>query len=100
MGMQEDELNQTVTRQHNRVLRIVHRKLRETARRALEDRDRVVRAVFTDDAPSDAELAMADLWQRGEFENLCDPHDYEYIVGLAVNAIRTNTQRVLSSTKP
>lgn len=81
----QDDLR-SATRVLNRALRTVNRNLRRREEALVAQRDETVEALLS--APSEAEDALREIWERSSLlrEN-CGPDDYYTIVETAVAAI-------------
>jgi hypothetical protein len=72
-----------VIRQHNKALRKVHKTLRRALKFAVEYNDNLFLELCNSD--KEAELAMEELWARGNFK--CGPRDYRDIVEACLTAL-------------
>lgn len=88
-----DELR-SVTRLQNKALRTVNRLLRRRQEQIQTENDRTVCALF--EAPSAAEFALKELWERAELQ--CSPEDYQWIVDVAVEALKASKSQVVPAT--
>ena len=73
-----------VVRHHNRVLRKVHKTLRNALKLQQDKADSNFIEIC--ETKTEAELALEKLWTLGEFE--CGPLDYEYIVERCLEVVR------------
>jgi hypothetical protein len=80
--MEDDQLS--VVRHHNRVLRTVHKTLRNALKLQQEKADSNFIEIC--ETKTEAELAIEELWMRGELD--CSPQDYQTIIELAVAALQ------------
>jgi hypothetical protein len=83
-GSYSEDAERSVLRHHNRALRAVSRKQREALRILRHEKDYVYKA-FTE-TETEAERAMRELWESGEF--ICGPQDYDFIVARVLEAFR------------
>lgn len=84
MVYEEEEDRIAVVKRHNKVLRKIHRQLRNTLRFTIQHSDNLFMELCN--TSKEAEFALEELRLRGEMD--CSPQDYSRIVELAVEALQ------------
>lgn len=84
MAEVEDYLHLSIVQRTNRALRKINRTLRRQLSTARQNGDEMFLELCNTDIAASA--AMRELWEKAGFE--CSPEDYDYIVDVAIRALR------------
>lgn len=92
MGHDEEERLVTVLRKNNRAQRSVVKRLRRARLQAQEHADALFNALC--ETNTTAENVIQEIWERGELN--CSPNDYQSIIDLTVEALKSKTRNTES----
>lgn len=90
----DDNEQELVIRNHNRVLRGVNKALRKAQSLRQEYNDALFRELCNTESNHNAELALRRLWEEGGFQPPCGPEDYETIVDTCLRALTAYNNHV------